>query len=100
MPTVARLDLPKKTVTEIPSKTVESSAEAKKAPESKPVKVEQPKVASESSQGTPAAYRSERIVPMKRMRKRVAERLKDAQNTYAMLSTFNEVDMTNITAMR
>lgn len=37
---------------------------------------------------------------MKRMRKRVAERLKDAQNTYAMLSTFNEVDMTNITAMR
>ena len=44
--------------------------------------------------------RGERIVPMKRMRKRVAERLKDAQNTYAMLSTFNEVDMTNITALR
>ena len=44
--------------------------------------------------------RGERVVPMKRMRKRVAERLKDAQNTYAMLSTFNEVDMTNLTEMR
>ena len=37
---------------------------------------------------------------MTRMRKRVAERLKGAQNTYAMLSTFNEVDMTNLIAMR
>jgi 2-oxoglutarate dehydrogenase E2 component (dihydrolipoamide succinyltransferase) len=34
------------------------------------------------------------------MRKRVAERLKGAQNTYAMLTTFNEVDMTNLIAMR
>ncbi len=33
-------------------------------------------------------------------RRRVAERLKNAQNTYAMLSTFNEVDMTNIMEMR
>ncbi len=32
--------------------------------------------------------------------RRVAERLKNAQNTYAMLSTFNEVDMTNIMEMR
>mmetsp|Transcript_35515 Transcript_35515/g.100514 ORF Transcript_35515/g.100514 Transcript_35515/m.100514 type:complete len:455 (+) Transcript_35515:132-1496(+) len=42
----------------------------------------------------------ERRVKMTRMRKRVAERLKGAQNTYAMLSTFNEVDMTNLIAMR
>ena len=42
----------------------------------------------------------ERRVPMTRLRKRVAERLKGAQNTYAMLSTFNEVDMTNIMALR
>jgi hypothetical protein len=37
---------------------------------------------------------------MTRLRMRVAERLKGAQNTYAMLSTFNEVDMTNIMALR
>uniref|UniRef100_A0A061SJ96 dihydrolipoyllysine-residue succinyltransferase n=1 Tax=Tetraselmis sp. GSL018 TaxID=582737 RepID=A0A061SJ96_9CHLO len=42
----------------------------------------------------------ERRVKMTRMRKRVAERLKGAQNTYAMLSTFNEIDMTNLIAMR
>jgi len=32
-------------------------------------------------------------VPMTRLRKRVAQRLKDSQNTFAMLTTFNEVDM-------
>lgn len=37
---------------------------------------------------------------MTRLRKRVSERLKGAQNTYAMLSTFNEIDMTNIMEMR
>jgi 2-oxoglutarate dehydrogenase E2 component (dihydrolipoamide succinyltransferase) len=37
---------------------------------------------------------------MTRLRSRVAERLKNAQNTYAMLTTFNEVDMTNLMDMR
>jgi pyruvate/2-oxoglutarate dehydrogenase complex dihydrolipoamide acyltransferase (E2) component len=41
-----------------------------------------------------------RRVKMTRLRMRVAERLKGAQNTYAMLTTFNEVDMTNIMALR
>jgi len=34
------------------------------------------------------------------MRTRIASRLKDAQNTYAMLTTFNEIDMTNLIALR
>lgn len=37
---------------------------------------------------------------MTRLRQRVAERLKGAQNTYAMLTTFNEVDMTAIMDLR
>ena len=37
---------------------------------------------------------------MTRLRQRIAERLKDAQNTAAMLSTFNEVDMTEILSLR
>jgi len=37
---------------------------------------------------------------MTRLRKMVAARLKDAQNTAAMLTTFNEVDMTNAMAVR
>ncbi len=51
---------------------------------------------------TPAASggREERRVPMTRMRKRIAERLKDAQNTAAMLTTFNEIDMSALMAMR
>lgn len=39
-------------------------------------------------------------VKMTRMRLRTAERLKEAQNTAAMLTTFNEVDMTNLIAYR
>jgi 2-oxoglutarate dehydrogenase E2 component (dihydrolipoamide succinyltransferase) len=42
----------------------------------------------------------EERVRMTRLRKRIAERLKEAQNTAAMLSTFNEVDMTEILALR
>lgn len=41
-----------------------------------------------------------RRVKMTRLRLRVAERLKGAQNTYAMLTTFNEVDMTGLMEMR
>jgi 2-oxoglutarate dehydrogenase E2 component (dihydrolipoamide succinyltransferase) len=42
----------------------------------------------------------EERVRMSRLRQRVAERLKDAQNTAAMLTTFNEVDMSNVMALR
>ncbi len=44
----------------------------------------------------PEADRSEERVRMSRLRRRIAERLKEAQNTAAMLTTFNEVDMTAI----
>jgi 2-oxoglutarate dehydrogenase E2 component (dihydrolipoamide succinyltransferase) len=42
----------------------------------------------------------EQRVKMTRLRKRIAERLKEAQNTAAMLTTFNEVDMTALNAAR
>ncbi|XP_073043862.1 dihydrolipoyllysine-residue succinyltransferase component of 2-oxoglutarate dehydrogenase complex 1, mitochondrial-like [Primulina eburnea] len=42
----------------------------------------------------------ERRVPMTRLRKRVATRLKDSQNTFALLTTFNEVDMSNLMKLR
>ena len=44
--------------------------------------------------------RSERRTKMSRMRQRVAARLKDAQNTAAMLTTFQECDMGNLMEMR
>lgn len=42
----------------------------------------------------------EEIVPMTRLRRTMAKRLKDAQNTAAMLTTYNEVDMTAVMALR
>lgn len=54
-----------------------------------------PEAAAES----PEAAREERV-PMSRLRQRVAERLKMAQDTAAMLTTFNEVDMTKVMAAR
>jgi 2-oxoglutarate dehydrogenase E2 component (dihydrolipoamide succinyltransferase) len=42
----------------------------------------------------------EERVKMTRLRRRIAERLKEAQNTAAMLTTFNEVDMSAVMAMR
>ncbi len=42
----------------------------------------------------------EERVKMTRLRQRIAERLKGAQNTAAILTTFNEVDMTNVIEMR
>ena len=45
-------------------------------------------------------HRREERVPMSRLRRRAGERLKLAQDTAAMLTTFNEVDMTAVTALR
>ena len=44
--------------------------------------------------------RSEKRVPMTRLRKRIAERLLEAKNNTAMLTTFNEVDMAPINELR
>jgi 2-oxoglutarate dehydrogenase E2 component (dihydrolipoamide succinyltransferase) len=52
----------------------------------------------------PAAVRAERAgerrVPMTRLRARIATRLVEAQNTQALLTTFNEVDLTALNALR
>ena len=44
--------------------------------------------------------RTEQRVPMTRLRARIAERLIDVQQTAAMLTTFNEVDLTEVMALR
>ncbi|EKN6053874.1 2-oxoglutarate dehydrogenase complex dihydrolipoyllysine-residue succinyltransferase [Yersinia enterocolitica] len=46
------------------------------------------------------AGRSEKRVPMTRLRKRVAERLLEAKNSTAMLTTFNEINMKPIMVLR
>ena len=44
--------------------------------------------------------RNEQRVPMSRLRARIAQRLVEAQQTAAMLTTFNEVDLTEVMALR
>ncbi|MDP6390814.1 MAG: dihydrolipoyllysine-residue succinyltransferase, partial [Alphaproteobacteria bacterium] len=44
--------------------------------------------------------RGEEVVKMSRLRQRIAQRLKEAQNTAAMLTTFNEADMGALMALR
>ena len=49
--------------------------------------------------GKPAGPEEE-VVPMSPFRARIAERLKEAQNTAALLTTFNEIDMSGVIALR
>ncbi|MHA1537309.1 MAG: 2-oxoglutarate dehydrogenase complex dihydrolipoyllysine-residue succinyltransferase [Alphaproteobacteria bacterium] len=66
---------------------LETNAGAAAKPEAKPAQPAPPPAPSKPD------ARGEERVRMTRLRKRIAERLKEAQNTAAMLTTFNEVDM-------
>ncbi|KAG8081758.1 hypothetical protein GUJ93_ZPchr0014g46545 [Zizania palustris] len=79
-------------------------AEEKK-PKVEPPKMQAPKPTTLPPKTSPTEPQlppkeRERRVPMPRLRKRIANRLKDSQNTFAMLTTFNEVDMTNLMKLR
>ncbi|CAN9422317.1 unnamed protein product [Alternaria alternata] len=67
--------------------------------ESKPAPPKKDSKAEETKPATPGS-REERRVKMNRMRLRIAERLKQSQNTAASLTTFNEVDMSSIMEFR
>ena len=49
---------------------------------------------------SPEGSRQEEVVPMTTLRRRIAERLVEAQQTAALLTTFNEVDMTAVKELR
>ena len=95
--------------TPTPGPDPESSqeAEAEAAPPAAPVPTRVtpaaapvPAAVQPESAPSAAAHRREERVPMSRLRRRTGERLKLAQDTAAMLTTFNEVDMTAVTALR
>ncbi|MFB9268901.1 2-oxoglutarate dehydrogenase complex dihydrolipoyllysine-residue succinyltransferase [Bradyrhizobium erythrophlei] len=68
---------------------------------SAPTPISQPAAAVQVRAPSPAddAAREERV-KMTRLRQTIARRLKDVQNTAAMLTTFNEVDMTEVMKLR
>ncbi|CAA7037800.1 unnamed protein product [Microthlaspi erraticum] len=94
-----------------PEKKEDKPKPVKEAPASPKVETSPPKEKSRAPPPPPSSGQSprepqlppkdrERRVPMTRLRKRVATRLKDSQNTFALLTTFNEVDMTNLMKLR
>ena len=82
-----------------PSTPPPTAAAAAKPPPP-PTPATTPKPSAVDSQPVFLGQRTERRTKMSRMRQRVAARLKDAQNTAAMLSTFQECDMGNIMELR
>lgn len=90
---VAALDTPSvKEEVKMQEKPAALVSKEEKAPESKVAKPIQSTLNMSES--------GERRVGMTRMRKRIAERLKEAQNTAAMLTTFNEIDMSSLMDLR
>jgi 2-oxoglutarate dehydrogenase E2 component (dihydrolipoamide succinyltransferase) len=73
-------------------------AAAAAAPKAEPKKAEPKK--AEPVAPFVAGARTERKVAISSMRQRVADRLKGSQNDNALLTTFNEVDMSALVAMR
>lgn len=97
-------EAPKKESSPAPAAAAASTPapEAKKeAPKSSPAPSAAPKTppAAPTPSAT-AAPREERRVRMTRMRQTIAKRLKDSQNTMAMLTTFNEIDMSAAQTLR
>jgi len=70
--------------------SISSQISAQTAPAARPAAPSGPRL---------RADREERV-KMTRLRRTIANRLKEAQNTAAMLTTFNEVDMTNVMGLR
>ncbi|AUA33724.1 2-oxoglutarate dehydrogenase complex dihydrolipoyllysine-residue succinyltransferase [Pseudomonas sp. SGAir0191] len=67
---------------------------------STPAPAAKPAAAAPAPVVTAAGDRTEKRVPMTRLRAKIAERLVEAQSNMAMLTTFNEVDMTEVMALR
>ena len=65
-----------------------------------PAEAKAPAAAPAAAPAPQLGHRSEKRVPMTRLRKRVAERLLEARNSTAMLTTFNEVNMKPIMDLR
>ncbi len=70
------------------------------APEPAPAPAAAPSVPAAAAPPAPGSGREEEVVPMSLLRRKIAERLVQAQNTMALLTTFNEADMTAVQALR
>ena len=100
----AKTESPKEIIKEAPKEeAIESPVAASEEPPEINLQEnvqEEPIREAETSTYKPTSNRMEERVPMSRIRKTIAKRLHSATQNTAMLTTFNEVDMTEILAMR
>ena len=100
-PESAALDEPAEIIQESPEEPAKEEAkEAPSASAAPETPREEPVAAPVSQSSQPTSNRMEERVPMTRIRKTIANRLHSATQNTAMLTTFNEVDMSEILAMR
>ncbi len=88
------------TVVQAPKQAVQSTPEPILQATPPPTSSAQSVVTPELSQHANTAGREQTRIPMTRLRKRIASHLKEAQNTAAMLTTFNEVNMQPVMDLR
>ncbi|MGA4445786.1 2-oxoglutarate dehydrogenase complex dihydrolipoyllysine-residue succinyltransferase [Ectopseudomonas chengduensis] len=80
--------------------TKEDVVAAVEAKKNAPAAAAKPAAAPAAAAVVATGDRTEKRVPMTRLRAKIAERLVEAQSSMAMLTTFNEVDMTEVMALR
>ncbi len=83
-----------------PVRAAKAAASTPEPAASSPAQNEAPTPAIPLTPAAPSPHRREEIVPMTPLRKRVAQRLVEAQQTAAILTTFNEVDMSAVMELR
>ncbi len=91
----------KKPAAAAPAPSAAPSAPAAAAPAATPTPApKKPAAAPAAAASFSSGAREDRRERLSKMRRVIAQRLKDSQNTYAMLTTFQECDMSNLFALR
>ncbi|MFL2821137.1 MAG: dihydrolipoyllysine-residue succinyltransferase [Candidatus Puniceispirillales bacterium] len=94
------LDPSRKKTSDDKPKAKENNDKEVKQLETKDKKTSSPETYIKKDDAVKLPINQEEIVPMSRLRQAIASRLKSAQNTAAILTTYNEVDMTALMKLR
>ncbi len=97
---IGALDPNGKKISDDKPKAKENNDKDEKQLETKDTKTLSPETDIKTDDAVKLSSNQEEIVPMSRLRQAIANRLKSAQNTAAILTTYNEVDMTALMKIR
>ena len=97
---IGALDPNRKKSSDDKEKAKDNNDKEEKKLETKDTKTSSPETDIKKDDAVKLSSNQEEIVPMSRLRQAIANRLKSAQNTAAILTTYNEVDMTALMKIR